>query len=132
MCNILSVNFGLSFALLECAPDCSDFDTLSTFYMSWLCANWPVSFWLLYGRRPLPLDAEAAKDTTAQHALQLLYKAARELGQTPDQVSCLNPLASTPLSALTFSADETGQLPKLSYIGSVATGPSMLFSSWLV
>ena len=40
----------------------------------------------LHWLRPLPLEAEAAKEITAQHALQLLFMAARELGQTPDQV----------------------------------------------
>ena len=40
----------------------------------------------LHWLRPLPLEAEAAKEITAQHALQLLSMAARELGQTPDQV----------------------------------------------
>ena len=39
-----------------------------------------------YLDRPPPLGAEAAKGVTPQHAMQLLYTAAREEGQTPDQV----------------------------------------------
>lgn len=65
--------------------------------MSYRSTKLPISILPLPGRRPTPLDAEAAKVTTAQHALQLLYMAARELGQTPDQVVYLEYLPSTPL-----------------------------------